>query len=103
MVDLNPALLQSKGLSPADVVTALGNQQNLILPCRHRQDRPVRIRRRPERQPEARWTRLNDLPIKQVGNSTIYVRDVAHCVATASRRRPTSCGWTASAARWSRF
>ena len=31
MVDLNPALLQSKGLSPADVVTAI-SMQNLILP-----------------------------------------------------------------------
>src|SRR4029077_9853018 len=31
MVDLKPGLVQSKGLSPADVVAAL-NQQNLILP-----------------------------------------------------------------------
>src|SRR5439155_1167997 len=31
MVDLDPRLLQSKGLSPADVVTALG-QQNIVLP-----------------------------------------------------------------------
>src|SRR5213593_655224 len=31
MVDLDPRLLQSKGLSPADVVTALG-LQNIVLP-----------------------------------------------------------------------
>ena len=31
MIDLQPALLQSKGLSPADVVNAI-NTQNLILP-----------------------------------------------------------------------
>src|SRR5439155_1196322 len=31
MVDLDQRLLQSKGLSPADVVTALG-QQNIVLP-----------------------------------------------------------------------
>ena len=31
MVDLNPPLLQSKGLSPADVVNAI-SLQNLILP-----------------------------------------------------------------------
>jgi hypothetical protein len=32
MIDLNPALMQSKGVSPADVVNAF-NQQNLIIPA----------------------------------------------------------------------
>ena len=31
MIDLNPQHLQAKGLSPVDVVTAVG-EQNLILP-----------------------------------------------------------------------
>ena len=31
MVDIDPTLLQAKGLAPADIVTAIGNQ-NLILP-----------------------------------------------------------------------
>src|SRR4030095_10386805 len=60
MVDLDPRLLQSKGLSPADIVTALG-QQNVAL---NASPRTV--------------AELNDLPIKVVGNSTIYLRDVAH-------------------------
>src|SRR5712691_10578755 len=33
VVNLNPRLLQSKGLSPADIVTAVG-QQNLVVPSR---------------------------------------------------------------------
>ena len=39
MVSLNPQLLQAKGLSPSDVVSAV-NLQNLV-PVRHRQNRPV--------------------------------------------------------------
>ena len=42
MVNLNNRLLQSKGLSPADIVTALG-QQNLVCALRHREDRRIRI------------------------------------------------------------
>ncbi len=50
MVDINPAAMQSKGLSPADVTTAIANQ-NLIIPGGHLEDRPVRIRRGSELQP----------------------------------------------------
>ena len=49
-VDLDSQALQSKGLSPVDVVNAV-NAQNLILPDRHRQTRHARIHRRNERQP----------------------------------------------------
>ncbi len=42
MIDLQPALLQSKGLSPADIVNAVSTQ-NLILADRHVENRPVRI------------------------------------------------------------
>jgi multidrug efflux pump subunit AcrB len=76
MVDLNPPLLQSKGLSPADVVNAI-SLQNLILPSGTAKIGPfeydVDLNASPKKVEE-----LNDLPIKQVGSSTIYVRDVAH-------------------------
>jgi multidrug efflux pump subunit AcrB len=76
MVDLNPALLQSKGLAPGDVVNAI-SLQNLILPSGTAKIGPfeydVDLNSSPKKVDE-----LNDLPIKQVGSSTLYVRDVAH-------------------------
>src|SRR5436190_314309 len=75
MVDLDQRLLQSKGLSPADVVTALG-QQNIVLPSGTAKigefEYDVAMNASPRTVAE-----LNDLPIKVVGNSTIYLRDVA--------------------------
>ena len=76
-VDLDTAALQAKGLSPLDVVNAI-SAQNLILPAGTAKIGPVRIRRRHQRQPARRSTKLNDFPIKTVGSSTIYIRDVAH-------------------------
>src|SRR5256712_10528549 len=76
MIDLNPALLQSKGLSAADVVSAV-NLQNLVLPSGTAKigefEYDVNLNGAPRIVEE-----LNDLPIKVVGNSTIYLRDVAH-------------------------
>jgi multidrug efflux pump subunit AcrB len=76
MVDLNPGLLQSKGLSPPDVLNAV-QQQNLILPSGTAKMGPfeydVRLNASMKTVPE-----LNDLPVKVVGNSTIYLRDVAN-------------------------
>jgi len=76
MVDLDQRLLQSKGLSPADVVTALG-QQNIVLPSGAAKigefEYDVAMNASPRTVAE-----LNDLPVKVVGNSTIYLRDVAH-------------------------
>src|SRR5580692_658774 len=76
MIDLNPALLQSKGISPNDVVNAF-NQQNLILPAGTAKigqfEYDVDLNASPKQ-----VTEMNDLPVKQVGNSTIYLRDVAH-------------------------
>ena len=40
MVDIDSSQLDAKGLSPIDVVNAV-NAQNVILPVRHRQDRPT--------------------------------------------------------------
>src|SRR6267142_574510 len=76
MIDLNPGLVQSKGLAPQDVLTAV-QQQNLILPSGTAKMGPfeydVRLNGSPRTVPE-----LNDLPVKVVGNSTIYLRDVAN-------------------------
>jgi multidrug efflux pump subunit AcrB len=76
MVDLDPRLLQSKGLSPADAVTALG-QQNIVLPSGTAKigqfEYDVAMNASPRTVAE-----LNDLPVKTLGNSTIYLGDVAH-------------------------
>src|ERR1700691_1115849 len=76
MIDLNPTLLQSKGLSPQDVLNAL-TDQNLVLPGGTAKigefEDDVRVNSSPRT-----VTELNDLPIKQVGRSTVYLRDVAN-------------------------
>jgi CzcA family heavy metal efflux pump len=76
MVDLDPAQLQAKGLSPMDLVNALGNQ-NLILPSGTAKiggyEYDVDMNSSPKTVAE-----INDLPVKVVNNSTIYIRDVAH-------------------------
>jgi CzcA family heavy metal efflux pump len=75
MVNLNQGLMQAKGLSPNDVLSALGNQ-NLILPGGTAKignfEYDVDMNADTKTVQE-----LNDLPIKTVGNSTIYLRDVA--------------------------
>jgi multidrug efflux pump subunit AcrB len=76
MIDLQPALLQSKGLSPSDIVDAV-NTQNLILPTGTSKigqfEYDVGLNVSP-----ATVQELNDLPVKAVGNTTIYVHDVGH-------------------------
>ncbi|HEV2715455.1 MAG TPA: efflux RND transporter permease subunit [Terriglobales bacterium] len=75
-VDLDTNALQSKGLSPVDVVNAI-NVQNLILPSGTSKigsfEYNVDLNGSPQTVAE-----LNDLPIKRVGNTTIYIRDVAY-------------------------
>src|SRR5215813_8370222 len=75
MVNLNNRLLQSKGLSPADVVTAFA-QQNLVVPSGTMKIGAFEYDVDQNASPRT-VAELNDLPIKQVGNSTIYLRDVA--------------------------
>jgi CzcA family heavy metal efflux pump len=76
MIDLNEGLIQSKGLAPQDVLNAV-QQENLIAPSGTAKIGPfeydVRLNTSPKTVPE-----LNDLPIKVVGGSTIYLRDVAN-------------------------
>src|SRR4029453_4443342 len=75
MVDLDHRLLQSKGLSPADVVTALG-QQNVIVPSGTAKigsfEYDVAVNGSPRTVAE-----LNQLPVKVVGGTPIYLGDVA--------------------------
>src|SRR5690349_16908354 len=76
MIDLNPAGLQAKGISPFDVVTAVSNQ-NLLLPSGTAKvgqfEYDVDMNYSPRRIEE-----INEFPVKVVGNSTIYVRDIAN-------------------------
>jgi CzcA family heavy metal efflux pump len=76
MIDLSPTLLQAKGLSPQDVLNAV-QQQNVILPSGTAKigefEYDVRVNSSLRTVPE-----LNDIPIRVVGNSTIYLRDVAN-------------------------
>src|ERR1700694_3897258 len=76
MVDLNPGLLQSKGLAPQDILTAM-QQQNLIFPSGTAKmgsfEYDVRLNASTRTVAE-----LNNLPVKVVGNTTIYLRDVAN-------------------------
>ena len=75
MVDLNPEQLFAKGLSPADISTALGNQ-NLILPAGDikiaDKDYQVRLNSSPRI-----LDAINALPVKVVNGATVYMRDVA--------------------------
>jgi multidrug efflux pump subunit AcrB len=76
MIDLDPGLLQSKGLAPQDVLNAV-QLQNLILPSGTAKMGPfeydVRLNASTRTVPE-----LNDLPVKVIGNTTIYLHDVAN-------------------------
>ena len=76
MVDLNPRMLQAKGLSPSEVLDSL-NLQNLVLPSGTAKiggfEYDVTMNAAPRTVAD-----LADIPIKVVGNSTIYLRDVAN-------------------------
>jgi multidrug efflux pump subunit AcrB len=75
MINLSPSLLQSKGLSPSDVLNSVA-MQYLVLPAGTAKisqfEYDVRINATPRTVQQ-----LNDLPIKTVGDATIYLRDVA--------------------------
>ncbi|MGC1613556.1 MAG: efflux RND transporter permease subunit [Candidatus Acidiferrum sp.] len=75
-VDLDSAALQSKGLSPVDIVNAI-NAQNLILPTGTVKLGALEYTVEMNGSPLT-VQGLNDIPIKTVGDATIYMRDVAH-------------------------
>ncbi len=76
MVDLNPDALYAHGLSASDISAAL-NSQSLILPTGSAKigtrEYRVELNNSP-RVPEA----FNNLPVKTINGTTIYLRDVAH-------------------------
>src|SRR6202008_5018284 len=76
MVDLDPQALFARGLSASDISSAL-NTQSLILPTGSAKigarEYRVELNNSP-RIPEA----FNNLPVKTVNGTTIYLRDVAH-------------------------
>ena len=76
MIDLNEGLIQSKGLSPQDVLNAV-QQQNLISPAGTAKIGSFEYDVRANVNAKT-VTELNNLPVKVVGDSTIYLRDVAN-------------------------
>jgi CzcA family heavy metal efflux pump len=76
MIDLNEGLIQSKGLSPQDILTAV-QQQNLISPGGTAKIGPFEYDVRANFNAKT-VAELNNLPVKVVGDSTIYLRDVAN-------------------------
>ncbi|MGA2052094.1 MAG: efflux RND transporter permease subunit, partial [Opitutales bacterium] len=75
MINLNDGLMQSLGVSPGDILAAV-NAQNLVLPSGTvkigMSEYDVRLNAS-----ERTVAELGDIPIKQVGNTTIFLRDVA--------------------------
>ena len=74
-VDIDPQSLFAKGLSPADVSSAI-NQQNVILPSgtarMGSREYYVRLNSTPDSSKD-----LANIPIKQINGATVYLRDVA--------------------------
>ena len=75
-VDLNPQALLAHGLSPSDVVAAIG-AQNLTLPSGTEKigetEYSVKLNGSPQQIDE-----LNNAPIRTINGVTTYIRDVAH-------------------------
>jgi multidrug efflux pump subunit AcrB len=75
MVDLDSTALYAKGLSAADISTAL-SAQNVILPAGTAKVGEIEYNVRTNSSPDMIET-LNEIPVKQVGGATVYMRDVA--------------------------
>src|SRR5262245_5334814 len=74
MVDLDPAKLLAKGLTPLDVVNAV-NAQNLTLPAGTAKFGKTQYAVRTNATP-ASIEDLNNIPVKVVNGATIFVKDV---------------------------
>lgn len=74
-VDIDPQSLFAKGLSPADISSAI-NAQNVILPSgtarMGTREYYVGLNSSPDSSKD-----LGDLPVKQIAGATVYLRDVA--------------------------
>ena len=75
MINLDHNLMQARNISPTDVLNAV-NAQSLVLPSGTvklgQNELDIRANTYPRTIAE-----LNNLPIKQVGDTTVYLRDVA--------------------------
>ena len=75
-IDLDPQAMQAKHVSPADIQNALSNQ-NLIIPVGtiklNNYEYNVKFNSSPED-----FNEINNLPIKTINGTTIFIRDVAH-------------------------
>jgi multidrug efflux pump subunit AcrB len=76
VVDLNPAALEARGLSPADVVTAI-TDQNVIAPSGTIKLDRFEYQVETNSAPSA-LEALNNMPIKAVNGTVVYIHDVAH-------------------------
>jgi multidrug efflux pump subunit AcrB len=75
MVNLDPKKLQAEGLSPAEVLTAVG-QQNIVQPGGTAKIGPAEYDVRFNSTPST-LAGLSNLPLKQVNGATVYLKDVA--------------------------
>jgi multidrug efflux pump subunit AcrB len=75
-VDLNLAALQSKGLTPSDVVSAI-SAQNIILPSGTAKIGPFEYQVETNSTPD-KIAELNNLPIRSVNGAMVYVHDIGH-------------------------
>jgi multidrug efflux pump subunit AcrB len=76
MVDLDPAKLLAKGLTPMDVVNAV-NAQNLTLPSGTVKIRDTQYTVGTNATPST-IDDLNNIPIKVANGATVFVKDVGH-------------------------
>lgn len=75
MINLVPRLMQAKGVSPTDVLNAVNNQ-NVVLPTGTAKIGEFEYDTKLNGSPRS-VQELNNLPIKQVGGATIYLKDIA--------------------------
>jgi multidrug efflux pump subunit AcrB len=75
-VDLDMPRLQANNLSPADIVGAI-NAQNVITPSGTTKIGLLEYQVETNSAPRT-IAELNDIPVKTINGSTIYMRDVAH-------------------------
>jgi multidrug efflux pump subunit AcrB len=75
MVDLDPAKLQAKGLTPLDVVSAV-NAQNLTLPSGTAKIGDIQYNVRTNALPST-IDDLNQIPLKVDNGATVFMRDIA--------------------------
>jgi multidrug efflux pump subunit AcrB len=75
MINMDQNQMQAKGVSPTDVLNAV-SAQNLILPTGTAKIAESEVDVRMNVAPRT-IDALNNVPLKQVGNTTIYLRDVA--------------------------